>query len=98
MSYSAIRESLLAAGAELQARFEAGESVVDLVHARASFLDGILVELWREHIEPLGAALVAVGGSFFFTSCPVHFGHSIGAEVLKTNFSNSFPHCTHVYS
>jgi [protein-PII] uridylyltransferase len=62
MSYSAIRESLVAAGAELRARFEAGESVVDLVHARASFLDGILVELWREHIEPLGAALVAVGG------------------------------------
>ena len=62
MSYSDIRESLVAAGAGLRARFEAGESVVELVHARAAFLDGILVELWREHLEPLGAALVAVGG------------------------------------
>jgi [protein-PII] uridylyltransferase len=62
MIYSDIRESLVAAGAELRARFEVGESVVELVHARAAFLDGILVELWREHLEPLGAALVAVGG------------------------------------
>jgi UTP:GlnB (protein PII) uridylyltransferase len=62
MSYSDIRDSLAAAGADLRARFEAGESVVDLVHARATVLDGILIELWQEHIEPLGAALVAVGG------------------------------------
>jgi [protein-PII] uridylyltransferase len=62
MSYIDIRESLIATGEDLRARFEAGESVVDLVHARAAYLDSILVELWREHIEPLGAALVAVGG------------------------------------
>src|SRR5210317_1408939 len=62
MSYSDIRDSLAAAGGDLRARFEAGESVVDLVHARATVLGGILVALWQEHIEPLGAALVAVGG------------------------------------
>ena len=53
---------MAAAGADLRARFEAGESVVDLVHARAAFIDEILLELWQEHIESLGYALVAVGG------------------------------------
>ena len=62
MSYSEIRESLAAAGEALRTRFLAGESVVDLVHARADLIDGVLTGLWREHIEPLGAALVAVGG------------------------------------
>jgi [protein-PII] uridylyltransferase len=62
MSYSEIRESLAAAGETLRARFLAGESVVDLVHARADLIDDILIGLWREHIESLGAALIAVGG------------------------------------
>ena len=62
MIYIDLRESLAAAGADLRARFEAGESVVDLVHARAAFIDEILLELWQEHIESLGYALVAVGG------------------------------------
>jgi [protein-PII] uridylyltransferase len=62
MTYSDIRESLAAAGEDLRARFLAGESVVTLVHARADQIDEILTGLWREHIEPLGAALVAVGG------------------------------------
>ena len=62
MSYTRIRESLTAAGQESRARFEAGESVVTLVHERASLIDRILSELWRAHLEPLGAALVAVGG------------------------------------
>jgi [protein-PII] uridylyltransferase len=62
MAYTAIRESLAAASESLRARFLAGESVVDLVHARAQQIDEVLTGLWREHIEPLGAALVAVGG------------------------------------
>src|SRR5210317_1557304 len=62
MTYIDLRESLAAAGADLRARFEAGESVVDLVHARAAFIDEVLLELWQEHIESLGYALVAVGG------------------------------------
>ena len=62
MSYNDIRESLAVAGADLRARFEAGDSIVELVHARAAFIDGVLVGLWREHIEHFGAALVAVGG------------------------------------
>jgi len=62
MSYNDIRESLAAAGADLRARFEAGDSIVELVHARAAFIDDVLVGLWREHIEHFGAALVAVGG------------------------------------
>ena len=62
MSYNDIRESLAAAGADLRARFEAGDSIVELVHARAAFIDDVLVGLWREHIDHFGAALVAVGG------------------------------------
>ena len=62
MPYNEIRESLAAFSETLRTRFLAGESVVDLVHARADLIDGVLTGLWREHIEPLGAALVAVGG------------------------------------
>ena len=62
MTYNDIRESLVAASETLRTRFLAGESVVDLVHARADLIDDVLTGLWREHIEPLGAALVAVGG------------------------------------
>lgn len=62
MNYSKIRESLAAAGEDFRARFEAGESVVDLVHARARLIDEVLTGLWEEHLETLGVALVAVGG------------------------------------
>ena len=62
MNYSKIRESLAAAGEDFRARFEAGEAVVDLVHARARLIDEVLTGLWQEHLETLGVALVAVGG------------------------------------
>ena len=62
MSYTHIRESLARLDEDLRARFEAGEPVGDLVHARARRIDEVLVELWREHVEATGAALVAVGG------------------------------------
>jgi [protein-PII] uridylyltransferase len=62
MSYDDIRESLSAAGEDLRARFMAGEPVANLVRARADTIDGVLIELWQEYIEPTGAALVAVGG------------------------------------
>ena len=62
MSYAELRESLATAGEDLRTRFLAGESVVDLVHARAALIDAALEELWKEHIEALGVALVAVGG------------------------------------
>ena len=62
MKYEAIRESLVSANEDLRARFLRGDSVVDLVHARAAQIDEVLVGLWREHVEASGAALVAVGG------------------------------------
>jgi [protein-PII] uridylyltransferase len=62
MSYNALRESLAAAGEDLRTQFEDGESVVDLVHERAALIDSVLIDLWREHLEVTGAALVAVGG------------------------------------
>ncbi len=61
ISYGEIRASLAAAGDDLKARFQAGESVIELVHARARVIDRHLVELWN-HFDAGAAALVAVGG------------------------------------
>ena len=57
-----IRAAIAAAGEDLERRFKAGESVVDLVHARARVIDEQLIRLWQEIVEASGAALVAVGG------------------------------------
>jgi [protein-PII] uridylyltransferase len=57
-----VRARLNAFATELKARFEAGESVVELVHERARNIDESLIDLWREQVEECGAALVAVGG------------------------------------
>ncbi|MBT8082705.1 MAG: [protein-PII] uridylyltransferase [Gammaproteobacteria bacterium] len=62
MSYTHIRESLVSSGEDLRARFLAGESVAALLHARASLIDEVLIDLWREHVAATGTALVAVGG------------------------------------
>lgn len=61
-SYVEIRAALAAASDELKKRFEAGDSVVDLVHARAAVIDEQLNKLWRHELDESGAALVAVGG------------------------------------
>ena len=62
MTYTDYRATLAAAGDDLKARFEAGESVVSLVHARAAVIDAVLVDLWQQHVLAPGAALLAVGG------------------------------------
>ena len=62
ISYGEIRAALAASGDDLKARFEAGESVVELVHARAAIIDEQLIKLWQQDVEASGAALVAVGG------------------------------------
>jgi [protein-PII] uridylyltransferase len=56
--------ALKAASENLVERFQAGESVVNLVKARSSVIDEILIRLWHEHAAPIAtiAALVAVGG------------------------------------
>jgi [protein-PII] uridylyltransferase len=58
------RAALDAADADLKRRFLAGDSIVDLVHARAAIVDELLSTLWQSHAGDLGAqiALVAVGG------------------------------------
>ena len=62
MGYDKLRESLTSAAEQLRERFMAGESVVDLVHARAAQIDEVLLGLWRDYVAATGAALVAVGG------------------------------------
>jgi len=62
MTYGSIRDALAAAGEDLKKRFEAGESVVELVKARAELIDDLLIQLWNDHVVDCGAALVAVGG------------------------------------
>ena len=63
-STSRYREALAAASKNLTERFQAGESVANLVRARSDFTDEILVRLWRQHADAItaSAALVAVGG------------------------------------
>ena len=58
------RAALDAADADLKRRFLAGESVVELVHARAAIVDELLSTLWKFHAGDLSMqiALVAVGG------------------------------------
>ncbi len=62
MAYTELRARLAASTADLQTRFEAGDAIVELVHARAGVIDQILIELWQHHVEAPGAALIAVGG------------------------------------
>jgi len=62
MTYADIRESLAAAGERIRARFEAGQSVVELVQERARVIDEVMCRLFDETITDTGAALVAVGG------------------------------------
>ncbi|MDH3614607.1 MAG: [protein-PII] uridylyltransferase [Gammaproteobacteria bacterium] len=58
------RAALHAASENLKQRFLAGESVVTLVHLRASLVDELLIHLWHKHAGACtgAAALVAVGG------------------------------------
>jgi [protein-PII] uridylyltransferase len=63
-THASKRAALDAAGQDQKQRFLAGESVVDLVHERAAFIDELLRELWAQHAPDLvdRIALVAVGG------------------------------------
>jgi [protein-PII] uridylyltransferase len=59
----AYRDLLKLAHEELKTRFLAEEPIEPLVHARASFIDVVLCELWRSQFaDAPGWALVAVGG------------------------------------
>jgi len=62
MTYNDHRAALAKADADLKQRFEAGESVVELVHARSRTIDELLLKLWAAHGDLRGAALLAVGG------------------------------------
>ncbi|MGI9236417.1 MAG: [protein-PII] uridylyltransferase [Woeseiaceae bacterium] len=61
-AYGEIRAAISASSAELERRFKAGDSIVDLVHSRAAVIDEQLTRLWQQDVETSGAALVAVGG------------------------------------
>ncbi len=79
MSYAAIRDSLATASDDLKRRFEAGESVVDLVHARSALIDDLLVRLWNDHALHDDAALVAVGG---YGRGELHPGSDVDVMIL----------------
>jgi len=79
MTYGPIRDALAKAGDDLKARFEAGESVVALVHARAEQIDELLIELWNDHVKDCDAALIAVGG---YGRGELHPGSDVDVMVL----------------
>jgi [protein-PII] uridylyltransferase len=79
MTYGPIRDALARAGDDLKARFEAGESVVALVHARAEQIDELLIKLWNDHVKDCDAALIAVGG---YGRGELHPGSDVDVMIL----------------
>jgi len=79
INYAQIRDTLLIAGEDIQRRFEAGESVIELVHARSKLIDELLIRLWKEQLEHSNAALVAVGG---YGRGELHPGSDIDVMLL----------------
>ncbi len=59
-----LKEALQTFHQELERRFHQGVSVVNLLHARARFIDTLICACWRHHLGAYTrqAALVAVGG------------------------------------
>ncbi len=58
-----LRDALEQGQTYLLAQFEQGADVVDLVHARAQYVDQALQHLWsQEHNDNFPACLIAVGG------------------------------------
>lgn len=78
------RTALEAASENLKERFLAGESVVTLVHLRASIVDELLVHLWRRHMGDCIdiAALVAVGG---YGRAELHPSSDVDIMLLLAN-------------
>jgi len=61
-------------------RFHAGEPVEDLVHARAEFIDELLLYAWQHHMpSDIQATLVAVGG---YGRGELHPGSDIDLLIL----------------
>jgi [protein-PII] uridylyltransferase len=79
MTYGSTRDALAKAGEDLKARFEAGDSVVDLVHARSGLIDDLLVRLWNDHVDDGDVALVAVGG---YGRGELHPGSDVDVMIL----------------
>ncbi len=86
MTYGPIRDALATAGDDLKARFEAGESVVELVHARSRLIDELLLRLWNEHVPDCDAALVAVGG---YGRGELHPGSDVDVMILLPESINA---------
>jgi len=79
MTYGPIRDALAKAGDDLKPRFEAGESVVALVHARSALIDELLIELWKDQVQDCNAALIAVGG---YGRGELHPGSDVDVMIL----------------
>ena len=79
MTYTDDRDALTKAGEDLKNRFEAGESVVELVRARASLIDELLAKLWNSQVDDAEVALLAVGG---YGRGELHPGSDIDVMIL----------------
>jgi len=79
MIYGATRDALAKAAEDLKARFLAGESVVELVHARSRLIDDLLVQLWDDQVDDAEVALLAVGG---YGRGELHPGSDVDVMIL----------------
>ena len=80
----AFREALKGASTAIEARFDQGEDVAKLVHARARVIDAVLILAWR-HFLATGdddIALIAVGG---YGRGELHPGSDIDIMILMAD-------------
>jgi len=81
--HTPFREALNGASEVLAEQFHTGTDVVELVHARARFVDAILQRAWRAHVPAdSDAALIAVGG---YGRGELHPASDVDVLILTAN-------------
>jgi [protein-PII] uridylyltransferase len=79
-SIPAFKQAHKDAAALLAERFHAGDDVVELVHGRAEFVDGLLQRAWIAHMpQNADATLIAVGG---YGRRELHPGSDVDVLIL----------------
>jgi [protein-PII] uridylyltransferase len=80
---SSFKHAIEAANVQFTEQFTQGTDVVTLVHARAQFIDGLLIQIWQQQMpEDAAASLIAVGG---YGRGELHPGSDIDVLILTVD-------------